>query len=232
VKKNDRQWVFYLDPAGEFSPVGGDLVAINNNKITTDLQGLDPKQRTFKSIDGGSPGQTISDFFVTFANGKNSSAVAGEDVSREGTGFVPIDSMGYPVPGNSNGKCGNCQVGHEGSFAGSVIFVETRQPVTYVFTIYTNLGELVNRATGKIDEADLPLLKRKKTGEYLQRVVWTGVTKDGQMAGTGAYVLKADFHFEKSFKTGAKASSTTKLTRFGFLRNCCGSVLPHWYDGG
>jgi hypothetical protein len=220
--------IYHLGASAEFIPVGGDFIAINDNGETSDTANRAPTEKTWRSIDGGTPRQAISAVYVTFANGSHSNAQGGAEPGDVGYGFIPVDSLGRAIPGEANGKCGGCNPGAEGSFTGSVIGVETRQPVNYVLTIYSNLGELVASTKGKVEEADLPVLARKPTGEYVQRIVWNGRTTDGQMAGTGAYVLKAEFHFEKSFRTGAPPSNATRLTRFGYLRSCCGSSRWQW----
>lgn len=230
VRLNDHEWVYHLAPSAEFSPVGGDSVAINDNSLTSDLSGTSPKHRTFANIVGGTPHQAVSDFFVTFANGKSDASSAGMEGNATDPGFIPVDSTGHALPGRDNGKCENCNPGQEGAFSGSVINVQAHEPVTYVLTIFSNLGDLVARARGKIEEADLRYLSKNSAGEYVQRIVWTGKTQDGRMAATGAYVLKADFHFDKSFRTGGDPSSSTKLTRFGFLRSCCATVDRYWYE--
>jgi hypothetical protein len=236
-KLGDREWAIHLQDGAPFSPVGGDSVAVNNNGETADLLGRTPKIRNFAPVEGGAPSQSISGFYVTFANGSKSDPVAFDDAAPMGNGFIPVDSKGYPIPGNSDGKCGGCDPGEEGRFGGSVIHVVTRQPVAYELSIYTNLGELVTHATGKVAEEDLRLLERKmpagtadpNQAEYVQRIIWTGVAGNGQVVGTGAYVLKAVFKYEKSFKTGAKATTNTRISRFGFMRKCCATVNDRWY---
>nr|MDQ3002954.1 hypothetical protein [Fibrobacterota bacterium] len=117
-----------------------------------------------------------------------------------------------------------------------VIYVVTKQPVNYDFTIFTNLGQVVTRGSGRVEEADLSLLDKKDNAsgdpnqnEYVQRIIWTGQTEKGQPVGSGAYVLKAVFRYGSNFKTGAKPSSSTKITKFGFLRTCCESQNRKWY---
>ena len=236
-KLGERQWAFHLQAGAPFTPVGGDSVAINNNGETSDSAGRVPKTRVFKNMEGGAPGQSISGFFVTFPNGSNSTAAGASEVGLSGNGFIPVDSKGYPMPGNVDGKCGTCNPGETGNFGGAVINVITKQPVAYDFAIYTNLGELVTRGSGRVTEADLPLLEKVDPNvkdpneiQHVQRIVWTGYSKAGQAVGSGAYVLKAIFKYEKSFKTGAKATTNTRISRFGFLRNCCATWNVNWYD--
>jgi hypothetical protein len=236
-KLGEREWAFHLQDGADFSPVGGDSVAINNNGETSDLAGRTPKTRVFAPVQGGAPTQSISGFYVTFANGSKSDPVAFDDAAPSGNGFIPVDSKGHPIQGSSDGKCGGCDPGEEGRFGGSVIHVITKQPVTYELSVYTNLGEPVTRTEGKVTEEDLRLLERKmpagsndpNDAEYVQRIVWTGIASNGQVVGTGAYVLKAVFKYDKSFRTGAKAATNTRITRFGFIRKCCATVNDRWY---
>jgi hypothetical protein len=234
-KVSDRVYTFHLQPGTAFSPVGGDSVSINDNGETRDLNGTPPKSLVYTPMGGPSPKQSISDFYVTFANGSNSNATGGA-TSPDKVAFIPVDSKGYALPGADNGKCGNCTPLQNDVFTGSVIYVVTKQPVNYDFTIYTNLGQVVTRGKGRVEESDLSLLDKKEnaTGdpnqtEYVQRIVWTGQTQDGQPVGTGAYVLKAVFQYERNFRTGAKPSTSTKITKFGFLRTCCDAFNRKWY---
>ena len=236
-KVDDRHWVFWIQSGTAVKPVGGDSVAINNNGETQDANGIPPKRKNFVPMNGPTPGQAISGFYVTFANGSKSKASGGSAAPGNGSVFVPVDSKGYPVPGDTrDGKCPECTVQDNGLFAGSVIHVLTKQPVHYEFTIYTNLGERVVAASGTISEEDLRLLDKIESAshdpnqtQYVQRIVWTGRTERGGVAGIGAYVLKAVFRYERNLKTGARASTETKLTKFGFMRECCQAYNDKWY---
>jgi hypothetical protein len=238
VEKVDaRHWDFWIQAGTSYKPVGGDSVAINNNGETRDLNGLAPKRKAFTPMSGPAPGQQISGFYVTFANNSRSDAAGGSaDVGNRAV-FVPVDAKGYPVPGDPrDGKCPDCSAQDNGNFAGSVIHLLTKQPVHYDFTIYTNLGEVVVHGSGTISEGDLPLLDKIENPthdpsqtQYVQRIVWTGRTDNGGMAGTGAYVLKAVFRYDRNLKTGAHASSETRISKFGFLRACCQAYNDKWY---
>jgi len=174
---------------------------------------------------------------VSFANGSRSNAQGAPATHDPDHTLIPVDAKGYALPGHENGKCENCNPKDGELFTGSVIYVLTKSPVNYDFAIFSNLGQLVAKASGKIEEADLPLLDRTEDPshdpnltEYTQRIVWTGRTTNGQMAGTGAYVLKATFRYDRSFKTGARPSTSTKYTKFGFLRQCCQELNARWFD--
>ncbi|MEO6094502.1 MAG: vWA domain-containing protein [Fibrobacteria bacterium] len=234
-KTNDREYVFHLLPGSTFKPVGGDSIAVNDNGETRDLNKIAPKSLVFTSMGGPVPSQAVSDLYVTFANGSKSKPAGAAEATDDVT-FVPVDARGAAIPGNRDGHCGACNPMQGDVFSGSLIVVVTKQPVNYDFTIFTNLGQVVTRGSGRIDEADLGLLDKHENEtkdpnqvEYVQRIVWTGRTDNGQTAGTGAYVLKAVFHYPKNFKTGAGESTGIKLTRFGFLRNCCNAYNDKWY---
>lgn len=234
-KVSDREYVFHLQPGTRFKPVGGDSVAVNNNGETRDKNGQTPKVLVFTPMGGPSPSQSISGFYVTFGNGSKSKPV-GAPRSDDPAGFIPVDSKGAALPGDKAGHCGGCNPLQNGVLNGSVIVVVTKQPVNWSFTIYSNLGEVVARGSGSILEEDLPLLDKMEDAggdpnqtQYVQRIVWNGRTENGQTAGTGAYVLKAIFRYDKNFKTGARASTGTKISKFGFLRDCCNAFNDKWY---
>ncbi len=237
-KLGEREWAFHLTAGAPFKPVGGDSAAINDNGDTRDLSGKAPATLVFQSVTGGNPVQSISGFYVTFPNGSRSDARAADVVSRDGNGFIPVDSRGNPIPGDAYGKCETCNPGREGSFGGAVIHLITKAPMDYELSIFTNLGEPVTRAAGKITEEDLKLLERIEPADgsddpnearYVQRIVWTGYSRKGHAVGTGVYVMRAVFKYGKNFKTGAKAAVDTRITRFGFMRQCCRSVVE-WYE--
>lgn len=234
---DERRWTFWIATGTTYKPVGGDSVAINTNGETRDLGNIPPKSKSYVSMKGPAPGQKISDFFVTFSNGSRSHAEAGSAMPDHGVVFIPVDSKGYPVPGDArDGKCPDCAAQDNGVFTGSVINILTKQPVRYDFTIYTNLGQVVVHGSGVVAESDLPLLDKVESTsrdpsqtQYRQRIVWTGRTDNGIVAGTGVYVLKAVFNYDRNLKTGARASSETKITRFGFMRECCQAFNDKWY---
>jgi hypothetical protein len=236
-KTDDRHWTFWIETGAAYKPVGGDSVAINNNGETRDAAGIAPKRKTFTPMVGTAPRQALSGFFVTFSNGSKSKAAGGSATPGRDNVFVAVDSRGYPIPGDSrDGKCPECEVQAGDGFQGSVIVVETKQPVHYEFSIFTNLGQPVVHRTGFIREEDLKLLDKSEDASgdpnqtrYTQRIVWTGRTDEGGLAGTGAYVLKAVFRYDRNLKTGARAASETRITRFGFVRQCCQAYNDKWY---
>ncbi|MEO7427537.1 MAG: vWA domain-containing protein [Fibrobacteria bacterium] len=238
IEKIDAlNYAITISPQAAFKPVGGDSISINPNGETRDLLGRGPEALVFAPMGGAAPSQTVSDFYATFANGSKSDAVGAAESPDKRVGFIPVDAKGYPIPGTDAGKCGACSPLQDGVFTGSLIFIVTKQPVDYEFTIYTNLGQVVTHGSGSVSDADLRLLDKTEAPdkdpnqtEYVQRIVWTGYTENGQSAATGVYVLRAAFHYDRNLKTGARAASVTKYTKFGFLRTCCQGFNKRWFD--
>jgi hypothetical protein len=227
----------YLIAGADFVPVGGDSIAIAPNGDIRDAKDRYPAKPIFTDLNGTNPSQLVHDFYVTLGGGSyNSYATHGEDPPPTGPAFIPLDSLGAALQGSDQGKCGACYAGPEGEFHGSVIHIVVPGPVRYDLTVFTNLGVFVNRFSGSIEQKDLRFLARKAEGEgeqrhnlYLQRIVWNGLSGDGRVANTGAYVIRSVFHFDRNAQTGANASKETQLKRFGFLRNCC-RTADHWAD--
>jgi hypothetical protein len=174
-------------------------------------------------------GKRTLDVFVTFANGSKSDPGKGIETERNGATFsnigVAVDKDGIPLPGMTDGKCSTCDIGEEGRFIGPVIHVAVTGPVEYSMKIYGNFGEFVCALNGRVSESDLPLLESKtvKTPagdrvQYLQRIVWSGRSHDGQRAGTGAYILSADLHYPADPGKNTPASSDSFYRKFGHVR--------------
>lgn len=170
------------------------------------------------------------DVFVTFANGSVSDPGRGTDVAPFGPTFpnlgVAVDRAGNPLPGAlSDGKCPSCNIGAEGGFIGPVVNLVVTGPVEYSMKIFSTLGEFVCELNGRVSESDLPLLDSKTVQtqaggriQYLQRIVWTSRSHDGQLAGTGAYILNASLRYPADPARRIPASSETFLRRFGHVR--------------
>jgi hypothetical protein len=170
------------------------------------------------------------DLFVTFANGSKSDPGKGIEVNPEDATFpntsVAVDKHGIPLPGQTDGKCASCNVGEEGRFVGPVINLAVTGPVEYSMKIYgTTSGEFVCELNGRVTESDLLLLDSEavKTGagdgiRYLQRIIWSGRSHDGQRAGTGAYILNAELRYPANAAKNTAASSESFFRRFGHMR--------------
>lgn len=169
------------------------------------------------------------DVFVTFANGSKSDPGKGvETVANDATlhtTSVAVDKHGIPLPGFTEGKCATCNIGEEGRFIGPVIHLAVTGPVEYSMKIFNTFGEFVGDMNGRVSPSDLPLLESRTvpTGggfstRYLQRIVWTGRSNDGQLAGTGAYILDADLRYPADPARNAPAASESFYRKFGHVR--------------
>ena len=170
------------------------------------------------------------DVFVTFANGSKSDPGTGKDRTPDfdvsfPNVIVAVDKSGNPIKGTTDGKCTNCQVGSNGVFIGPIINLAVTGPVHYLLTIYSTLGEFIGRAEGRVSEDDLPLLDSETVGDkdgervrYLQRIIWTARSQDGQRVGSGAYILHAELRYPADAAKGIRASTETYLKRFGHVR--------------
>jgi von Willebrand factor type A domain len=228
-KRSDTEFDVYLLPGANFTPVGGDSVAIVTDGKVRDAHGRAPSDLHFQVLQGKTPTQSVQQFFVTFADGSRNRPSHDEAPSRpSGQAVIPLDSTGTALQGNSGGKCGSCRIKLDESTMGSLFHIVVPGPVQYELTVFSNLGAFVNRFSGEIEEKDLRFLSRRTEGEgenrktfYEQTLLWNGLTASGQLANTGAYVLRAVFRFDRNLATGAKATTETQFKRFGFMRTCC-----------
>ncbi|MDB5102726.1 MAG: hypothetical protein JWP91_415 [Fibrobacteres bacterium] len=224
----DRSFVLAVDSTSPKFPIVGDSAAVNTNGEVADAAKNSPSRKAFIALTGDVPKAKPATVYITFANGskdgKGGSSGA-EPTTPPTVVFVPFDKSGMSLPGNTqDGKFPGVQVGTEGHFIGTVIYVEIPGPIEFNFRIFSNAGEFVADGKGRITESDLPSLTPIHNGTaYLARIVWTGRTSKGGKAGTGAYVLISTVKTEKNFKTGAPPASETNKIRFGVLRNYRGT---------
>lgn len=166
---------------------------------------------------------------VTFPNGSHSDPGDGSKVIGSDLTFpdlsVAVDKGGNPLPGKGEGKCESCPVAGPDGFVGPVINLTVTGIAEYRFKIYSTLGEFVCELTGKVEESDLPLLQMKVVNdaagghvEYLQRIVWTGRSRNGERVGTGAYILNAEIRYPADPAMNRGASTRSFLKKFGYLR--------------
>jgi hypothetical protein len=169
------------------------------------------------------------DVFVTFANGSKNDPGKGIETEAKGgiihTTSVAVDKAGNPLPGSTEGKCSTCNIGGEGNFIGPIIHLAVTGPVEYSMKVFGTFGEFVCDIKGRVSESDLPFLDSKtvKTNagdriQYLQRIVWSGRSNDGQLAGTGAYILNADLRYPADPAKNTAASSESFFRKFGHVR--------------
>lgn len=93
----------------------------------------------------------------------------------------------------------------------------SRDPFTYAFWIYDNLGHFVVSQKGQVTQAMLEKSPADPTGIRAFRFRWIPVDGLGGAAGTGAYILKAQILSATS--APGKAPSQVNLIRtFGYMR--------------
>jgi hypothetical protein len=216
-----------VDSLSQLFPIPGDSVALGAASLISDAAGNKTAKAIFKKLDGNPPKPQSTKLYVTFANGKadpaGGAATGGTATLPQGAVFIPIDRNGKPLNGKvADGRCEGCPVGEEGRYIGPIIHLEIPGPVDYEFKIFSNLGEFVAVARGKIEDGDLKSLLPLRSGSrYLARLVWSGQTATGGQAGTGVYVLSSKVTTALDLKTGAPPATQAKQLRFGILR------LPH-----
>jgi hypothetical protein len=165
--------------------------------------------------------QAPSDVSVLFPDGGTSpgSVNVPAPTSPPHIVFIPIDRSGTALPGNTNGKCGNCVAGDGKTFVGPIINLDIPGPVEYEFKIFSTLGGFLVGGSGKVDAADIPLLANAADGSrYRLRIIWTGRCANQAKAGTGAYILKTVIRDASNPSTAAQSPIQRKLIVFGFHR--------------
>ena len=221
-KYTDKLYIFRFDSTSTYLPVVGDSVSIAPLAGTADKFGLTPIRKLFHLVAGIVPPAKPVELYVTFPNGKRDQPSHAVDAGNQGFVLIPISQGGTALAGTADGKCGSCNPGKEGEFAGPVIYAQIPQACDYDIRIFSNLGEFLARVKGKLDETDVKQLQQLTSvpgAPYQARFVWTGRDALGTLAGTGAYVLDATFTFGRNTKTGAAPSVQTKRTRFGLIRS-------------
>jgi hypothetical protein len=105
--------------------------------------------------------------------------------------------------------------------------IRTSGPFRYHLRFFSNRGEFVNRAEGGVDAAMLQTVPKDESGAYLLNLYWWPVSPGGQMAGTGAYILRGSIQgtgevdmmapLEAEFSHLPNRTGNVSFT-FGFLR--------------
>jgi hypothetical protein len=226
-KSGDRASIFHVDSNSSFFPIVGDSVAIAINDQTKDALGRSPSAKFFRVLEGVPPKPKPVTLRITFPNGSQQNPSSGSAAGNANALFIPVDQTGNALPGSPmEGKCPGCVARDGAGYVGPVFHIITPGPVTYEFRIFNNVGEFVAEGKGRIDENDLKALKKSNDASgvnYEAPIVWTGKTRNGGKAGTGAYILKAGFISEKDFTSGAGPGTFSDKKVFGLLRGCCGS---------
>jgi hypothetical protein len=170
-------------------------------------------------------GGKASNVTVTFANGSASDPGGGAHVTGSDLTYpdlsVAVDKSGKPLPGMGNGKCESCPVAGQDGFVGPVINLTLAGAAGYRLKIYSTLGEFVCELKGEVEAADLSLLQMKVIGDqvgYIQRIVWTGRSRNGQRVATGAYILNAELRYPADPARNRGPVTRAYLRTFGHMR--------------
>jgi hypothetical protein len=222
VKTGDRDYAFKVDSNTTFFPIAGDSVAITTDGRTHDLAGRAPAVKLFRKMGGNPPKAKPVSLTVTFPNGSAKDPAGGAMAANPANVvFIPVDKDGNVLPG----QCGGCVPKDSRGFVGPVFHIQTPGPVRYQFRIFNTLGEFVAEGEGQVTDNDLKSLRpgHDSRGVYYEApVVWTGATRSGNRAGTGAYILKATFFTGTDPVTGAAPAQFTEKKVFGLLRTLGG----------
>jgi hypothetical protein len=86
--------------------------------------------------------------------------------------------------------------------------------------IYTNLGQFVNKIGFTISQAEFAKLSKSPKGNTRQlKVLWDSRTSEGNLAGTGAYILKSTVTLLRLPGVAEDEASTTDYRVVGVLRD-------------
>lgn len=210
-----------VDTASTLFPIIGDSVAINTLTMEIkDKNGLAPKAKLFRILEGTPPQAKPIKFTILNPNGSTDHPSAGPGSSNASDLFIPLGKDGGALAGDrQEGRCQGCVAVENGNFVGPVFDIVMPGPLTYQFRVFTNTGEFVAETKGRIEAKDLESLKKDRAGKnYELPVVWTGKSKNGLKAGTGAYIVMATFLVDTDPRTGALAYKSTDKKIFGLIR--------------
>jgi hypothetical protein len=86
-------------------------------------------------------------------------------------------------------------------------------------TIFSNLGEFVNRIRFTVSQAEfMKLSKGTKNGTRQLRVLWDNRVANGRPAGTGAYIMKTTVTLLRIPGVAEDEAESTQFRRVGVLR--------------
>ncbi|MEO6095081.1 MAG: hypothetical protein ABIW76_05195 [Fibrobacteria bacterium] len=110
---------------------------------------------------------------------------------------------------------------------GPEIRVTTPGAFEFNLGVFTNHGEFVNRAQGVVSGEMLRYIQVERDGRRTISLMWYPVSSKGNMASTGAYVVRGSFRtfpeaapLEPSpFAARCPETSFKLLTTFGYIRN-------------
>jgi hypothetical protein len=150
---------------------------------------------------------------------------------------VVIGKNIYPLPGSPspivvidhNGgcvlNCSNAQqiIDERGGVPSWTVAI--RGPMTYRMRLFDHLGEFVNDASGQMSQADFDRLPKNGDSAVVQ-LLMRPYAKDGQMLGTGAYLMRFQFNGQgdkvvtnsKGETILVKSAAREYFKRFGYIR--------------
>jgi len=219
-----NRWTFTLSPHSPVFPGEGFKVAIGG--ITRVRDGLDNPAHIanpFRPLESEpSPvviGGLRAEKEVTHSQPLDPAAVADPFVlltsQEEGKRktYLPL----HPETAEDWIRRGDGNDGH-----GAVVFeFQLSHPAVLKLAIFDNLGQFVNRKEITVTRDDLlsgKLVRDAKTRAYVVRLAWFPVSHAGNFISTGAYILRAEFHYGLDPRDNVAPGRKTSLTRFGFIR--------------
>ena len=222
-KTGDRNYVLHIDTNSTFFPIIGDSAAIPALGATADAFGNVPAVKLYRKLEGQPPKAKPVSLTITFPNGSAMNPAMGVvAINPAGTLFIPVDKQGNVLAGH----CPGCVAKDGQGYVGPVFKILTPGAVDYTFKIFGTGGEFVAEGKGSVNPEDLNSLTSRTDAlgrNYEAPVVWTGLTRAGTHAGTGAYIIIATFLTKKDLTSGAEPTTFTEKKRFGLLRNWSGS---------
>jgi hypothetical protein len=110
-----------------------------------------------------------------------------------------------------------------GANPGVVVFnLEISHPAELELSIFDHLGQFVNKSKVTITREDLlqsGLLSRvPSTRAFLVRLAWYPQAHDGRLISTGAYILRARYHYGIDARDNVARGSRDQILTFGFVR--------------
>jgi hypothetical protein len=97
--------------------------------------------------------------------------------------------------------------------------IEASRAFRVEMTIFSNLGEFVNRIRFTVSQAEfMKLSKGTKNGTRQLRVLWDNRVANGRPAGTGAYIMKTTVTLLRIPGVAEDEAESTQFRRVGVLR--------------
>jgi hypothetical protein len=97
--------------------------------------------------------------------------------------------------------------------------IEASRPFRVEVTIFSNLGQFVNRIGFTVSQSEfMKLSKGLKNGTRQLRVLWDSRAANGRHAGTGAYIMKTTVTLLRIPGVAEDEAETTQFRRIGVLR--------------